>query len=444
MEITLEKKDTTNATIKINLRQDDYKPKVAEKLKEYSKKASIKGFRPGKVPTSLIQKMYGKSIMVEEINTLLSESVSGYIKENKLPIVGDPLPDVEQAEKIDWDNQEEFQFNYKVGLVPDFTIDPSSINITHYNVSVKDKDIKETLDNLREQYGKMDNPETSQEGDSVYGDLKEVNGEFTTTTLIPLSKIEKGEAKKFTEVKKGDKISFKLNKAFSDVDVIAEITGLNKEEAGSKDGDFEFTVSNINRPKPADLDQEFFDKIFGKDAVKSEEEFKTKLKDTLAENFNKESEYLVDRKIQDELVNKTKIELPEEFLKDWLYRSNQGKFTKEQIEQEFGSYIKELKWTLIKNQLGKDNELKVEYNDVVKKAKELFMQQFGNMAMGEEMDETLNKVAENYLQQEEGKNYYRVYDQVYNEKTISLLREKVKIDKKETDAEGFKKAIQEL
>ncbi|WMJ74855.1 trigger factor [Cytophagaceae bacterium ABcell3] len=445
MEITLEKKDTTNATIKINLNQDDYRPRVAEKLKEYSKKANIKGFRPGKVPASLIEKMYGKSIMVDEINSMLSESVTGYIKENELPVVGDPLPDVESAEKIDWENQSDFEFSYKIGLVSEFKPDIEAIKATHYKISVSDKEVDETIENLRTQHGKMTNPEESKEGDSIYGELKEKNGDFTTTTLIPLSKVEKGELKKFIGVKKDDTISFDIRKAFADSAAIAHVTGLSKEEAEKKEGTFEFTVQNVNRQEPADLDQEFFDKIVGQGTVSSEEEFKAKVKELMNENFNKEGAFFIDRQIQDQLVENTNIELPDEFLKDWLFHSNKGKFTKEQIENEFDAYKKELKWSLIKNKLGKDNELKVEHEDVIKKSRELFMQQLGGVSIGDdnpEMNETLNKIAENYLQQEDGKNYYRVFDQAYNEKIFEYLKGKVKIEEKETDSEGFKKAVE--
>jgi trigger factor len=441
VEITLEKKDKTNATIKVNLKEADYNPKVAEKLKEYSKKVSLKGFRPGKVPPALIQKMYGKSIKIDEINHLLSKSINDYIKESKLAILGDPLPDTTSAEKIDWDTQKEFEFNYAVGLVPEFKYDLSdSIKITKYAIEVDDNSVKETVDNLRSQYGKMSNPEESTEGDFVYGELKEVNGSFSTQTLIPTNKINKKELKKFVGLKKGDKTEFDIKSTFEDAAAIAHATGLSKDEAAKKEGKFELTVTNISRSEPAPLDQEFFDKIFGKDAVKTEEEFNQKLKDTIKENYTRESENLFSRDIQNHLVDNTKIELPDAFLKKWLLTSNQGKITEEQIEKEYEFYLKELKWSLIKNKIGEENSIKVENEEVVTKTKEMIAQQFGNLPLGEEMEETMNKIADNYLQQEKGKNYIKLYEQVFYEKIIDLIKTKIKFQDKKVSVDEFKNA----
>lgn len=440
MEITLEKKDKTNATIKVNLKEADYTPKVAEKVKEYSKKVSLKGFRPGKVPTALIEKMYGKSIKIDEINTLLSKSVTNYIKESKLNILGDPLPDTDAAGKIDWDNQKEFEFNYAVGLVPEFSYDLSDKKITKYEIEVEEKAVSETLENLRSQYGKMTNPEESAEGDFVYGELKEVNGNFTTQTLIPTNKINKQEVKAFTGLKKGDKVSFDIKKTFEDAAAIAHVTGLSKEEAEKKEGQFDLQVTNISRSEPAPLDQEFFDKIFGKDTVKTEQEFNDKLKETIQENYIRESDNLLNRDIQNQLVENTKIELPDDFLKKWLLISNEGKITQEQIEKEYEFYLKELKWSLIKNKIGEENSIKVENEEVVSKTKEMISQQFGNLPLGEEMEETLSKIADNYLQQDKGKNYIKLYEQVFHEKVMEVIKSRVSLQTKKVNVDEFKKA----
>lgn len=439
MDIVLEKKDTTNGTIKVNLKETDYQAKVAEKLKEYSKKANIKGFRPGKVPTSLIQKMYGKSIMVDEINNLLSSSLNNYIKENKLPIIGDPLPDTEKAAKIDWETQKEFEFNYKIGLVAEFKCDVSDkVKIPKYQIQIDDKVVKETLENLRSQYGKMSNPEITEEGDAIYGELKEVNGDFTTNTLVPSNKIKKAEQKKFAGKAKDDKIEFDIEKTFEDTAVIAHITGLSLEEAKGKKGKFELTVTNINRTELAALDQEFFDKIFGKDKITTEEEFTRKLKDTIKENYDRESENMVSREIHDHYVNNTKIELPNEFLKKWLFITNEGKISEEQIEKEYDQYAGELKWSLIKNKIADENNIKVENDEILGKTKEMISQQFGNIAITEELQESFDKIADNYLKQDKGKNYMKMFEQVFFDKVLSLIKEKVSFQDKKITVEEFK------
>lgn len=440
MEITLEKKDPVNATIKVNLKEEDYQPKVVEKVKEYSKKANLKGFRPGKVPVSVIEKMYGKSILVDEVNNLLSQSVINYIKEQKLPIIGDPLPDTEKADLIDWETQKEFEFKYQIGLIPDFSYELSSkLRFSKYIIDADDKAVSETLENLRSQYGKMSNPDSSLEGDFIYGELKEAEGDFTTNTLVPTSKIKKSEVKNFIGVKPDDQIEFDIRKAFEDSAAIAHVTGLSKEEAEGKKGKFILKVSKINRSEPAPLDQDFFDKIFGKDAVKSEEEFKEKLKSTIEENYTREGENLLNKEIREKLVDATKIDLPDEFLKRWLFVSNEGKVSREDIEKEYDYYLKELKWNLIKNRIAEDNGIKVENEEVISKTKEMILQQFGGMSLGEEMEETMNKIADNYLKQEKGKNYMKIYDQVFVEKTIQLIMEKVSIEEKKVGVEEFKK-----
>jgi len=306
-------------------------------------------------------------------------------------------------------------------------------------IEVDDKAVKETLDNLRSQYGKMSNPEESAEGDFLYGELKELKGEFTTQTLVPLNKVTKGELKKFVGKKAGDKIEFDIQKTFEDSAAIAHATGLTKEEAEKKEGKFELTVTKISRSEAAALDQDFFDKIFGKDAVKTEEEFNGKLKETIAENYTRESDNLLTKDIQRILVENTKIEFPDNFLKKWLLISNEGKISEEQIEKEYDLYLQELKWSLIRNKIGEDNDVKVENDDVLSKTKEMIHQQFGHMPLTDELNATLDKIAENYLQQEKGKNYMRMFEQVFFQKVMDLIKTKAKIQEKKVSVEEFKK-----
>ncbi|MBC7450566.1 MAG: trigger factor, partial [Cytophagales bacterium] len=239
MEILIDKKGNTNATLKVNIKADDYQPKLQHKLKEYGKKVSLKGFRQGKVPASVIEKMYGKSMKIDEINQLLTESVGKYIKEEKINIIGYPLPDQEQARKIDWDNQSEFEFTYDLGLIPDFKYDVSDkVKVTRYEIETDPNKIAETLDNIRRQHGKMDEAESVELDDYVNGELKELNGEFTTQTMVPTDKVSKEEISKFIGKKNGDVIEFDIEKAFTEKSYIAHVSGLSKEEAETKTGKF--------------------------------------------------------------------------------------------------------------------------------------------------------------------------------------------------------------
>lgn len=438
LDITLDKQTNTDASIKIKLQEADYQPKVNEKLKEYGKKANLKGFRPGKVPPALIKKMYGKSIMVDEINHLLVDAVNNYIKENKLPIVGEPLPDTEKAENIDWDTQKEFEFSYNVGLVPDFTVDLGKLNLTSNQVQLSDAEIQETVTNLQKRYGNSTQPDTVEEGDFVYGDLKQVQGEIKKEkTFISLDEVKKEALPQFVGKAKGDTISFNIEDTFNNADAVAHVTGLTKEEAEKLTGNFEFTITEIDRTTPATLDQEFFDKILGKDAVKSEEEFLTKLREILQDNYKQESERALVQQIQKQLVDNTEIVLPDDFLKKWLMASN-DKVTPEIIEKEYDFYIRDLKWNLIKNRIADENEIKVEHEEVVGKTKDMIKQQFGSMGMGEISDEEMNTYANNFLKAEKGKNYMNIFDQAFTDKILNHVKSQASVTNKTLSAEEFK------
>lgn len=441
MDITLEKKNPTEASIKITLTEADYQPKVREKLKEYSKKAQIKGFRPGKVPPALIQKMYGKSIMIDEINHILSHAVNDYIRDNKIKILGDPLPNTENADKIDWENQKDFEFQYEIGLVDDFKYALEGKKLIRYNIKVDDKSVEDTIADLQKQYGKMTNPEKSEDGDFLYGQVVQNGGEFNDKVSIPLNLIEKKERKSFIGLSKGDKVIFDVKKTFKDAATIADALNIDGAAAEALEGEFELEVINVNRQEAAELDQEFFDKIFGPEVVKSEEEFRNKVKETISENYKRETEIYFDRTIQDALLESTEITLPDEFLKRWLLTTNEGKVTEDDIAKEYDLYAKEMKWTLIQNKIGEDHEIKVENSDIEEKAKQLISDQLGSSGLLAQLGDNLDAFVQNYLQSNNGDNYMRVFSQVKAEKVFEIVREKAEIEEKEVDVEEFKDIV---
>ena len=278
MNISLNQTDSNNATLTVSLSEQDYSEKLNNKIKEYSKKAQLKGFRPGKVPAGLIQKMYGKSLLVEQINELLAESVNGYLRENNLRILGEPLPNRnDENKRIDWDNQKSFEFTYDLGLVPDFELNLGDIQVEGVDVTIDEATLQQTYDYIQKQNGKMINPEVSEEGDFLYGELKQLSSEFETKTLLPLNQVKDG-LEKFIGVKPGDLLFFDIRKTFGyDDSAIAHVTGLKKEIAKDLQGEFEFVVERINRTEPVELNQELFDKILGPGAVSSELEFRDKV-----------------------------------------------------------------------------------------------------------------------------------------------------------------------
>ena len=438
MEITLEKEDQ-KARLNINLVEDDYKPKVAEKLKEYGKKANLKGFRPGKVPISLMQKMYGKSILVEEINHLISHSINDYIKSNKLNIVGDPLPS-DENDQIDWENQKEFQFSFNIGLVPEFSLTLDNLEATKYTIAITDEIINETVDNLKSQFGEMADTDTVEEGDFLTGDVKEVNGDYLyENASFSSENIKKGELKKFVGKKKGDKVTFDIQNTFEDIPTTAAAVGMANEEAEKATGDFECTLKTIKRKIPAEINQDFFDKVFGKDIVTSEEAFRNKLKETVEENYKRETAALLTRDLEDRLLKQTEVNIPDTFVKTWLLETNKKEYTQEAIDKQYDRFKKELKWNLIRNQIVEQEGLKAEHEEIVEKAKEYITQQFGNIPMSGEMEETMNKIAENYLKQDNGKPYMQIFETILTDKALAFIKGKTKIKDKTISLEEFKK-----
>ena len=442
MDIILDRQKSNEALIKIKLKEGDYQPQVSQKIKEYSKKAQIKGFRPGKVPFGLIKKMYGKSIMVEEINRMLSSSLTDYIREQDLKILGDPLPNLEKSQTIDWDHQKDFEFEYNVGLVDDFKYDLEKRKVTEFSIKVEPKAVEEELETIRKNYGERIEVEVSEAEDIIHGALSVSSLEIENTVALPIAQIEKKEQKKFLGKKAGDTVKFDISKAIADEAYRARLLGKSEEElSDAKVSEVELTINEIKRIQPAELNQEFYDQLFGEGEVKSEQEFKEKIKEYLQNSFSRDTESFLDHSIRKELVGATKMELPEEFLKRWLLATNEGKVNQEDIDEEFQGYADEMKWNLILNRVADDHDVKVENEEVVARAKQMIAAQFASSGIGDQMNEQLDAFADNYLKGNEGQNYLQVFNQVRNEKILKLIKEKIKIVKKEVNLDQFKKEV---
>lgn len=441
MEITLDKHSANQASIKITLNEADYQPKVDAKLKDYAKKATIKGFRPGKAPISMVKGLYGVSILVDEINAILGESLNTYLKEQTFRILGEPLPVEKKDNSIDWKTQKGFDFEYKIGFVDgvEVAVDNSTKG-TKYSILVDEKLVDETIENLKSQYGNSTNPEVSEAGDNIYGDLKATEGEFTKTLSLPTAKISKKLAAKFVGLGKDAVVEFQAKDVKKDE--WSEAFGLTDEEAAEATGAFTFEVKNINRTEAAELNQEFFDKIFGPDAVASEEEFKTKVKDTLQDSYNRESKVFTEEELKKVLVDQAKLDLPEAFLKEWLLKANQGKVTEADVENEYPLYANQLTWSLISNQIAKDNSIQAEHADVVEKTKEMIRGQFASSGLGSQMEASMDMFVDNYLKGNEGQNYMNMLTSVQNDKVLAFVQEKIDLTEKTISIDEFKELLE--
>ncbi|MCP1380944.1 trigger factor [Runella salmonicolor] len=445
MEVLLEKSTPTNATLTVKLAKEDYQPKVDKTLKDYSKRVNLKGFRPGKVPAQVIQRMYGKSIVIDEVNQLLSDTVSGYIRDNKLPVVGDPQIDREKTSTIDWDKQSEFEFAYELGLASDFEVNLSTLpSVANYTIEAGEKELNDTIENLRTQFAGQINPEVSEAGDMIYGELKQ--GDFSTKTAIPSRQIKEEAQAQFIGLSKGSEITFDIRNTFVDDKAVAHLTGLKDEDAAALAGDFTFTVEDITRQAPAEINQEFFDKVLGVGKVDNEEAFRDQVAEIIKNNYAREADSLLRRDIDQALLDNISIDLPEEFLKKWLFNANEGKFTSEQIDADYPQFTKSLKLSLIKNKMAEQVDIKVESEEVIARAEDMVREQFGfyGNEMGEQMNDTIRKIAMNYLTSEKENNYSKMFNLVFDDKVFATLKTQLPLEAKTIDVEQFQEIVKSL
>jgi len=440
MNVTLEKSSPVNAALRVAVAEGDYKPELDKKLKDFAKKANIRGFRPGKVPMSLVQKMYGKSLLIDEINGLLSKAVNDYIRENRLPLVGDPMPDREQANAVDWDNQREFEFSYNLGLASEFEVDFSALPpVTVYEIRATETELDAAVADLRKRFGTHAHVEAAEAGDLVYGKFE---GEgWNEKSAIPTAKLTPEALAQFVGKTKGDAVTFDVQHLFADAKSLALATGKKEDEVTDLQGEVTFTIEDITRNQDAELNQEFFDKVLGPEAVGSEEEFRRKVMDIIQDNYRREAELLLRNDLRRALLDSIAINLPDEFLLHWLVETNEGQLTKEEIEQDYDKFAEDLRWTLIRNRVAEDANVKVEYAEVLERTKDMVRAQFGLPAGGEDgsMGDVIDRVAVNYLNDKQRRdNFTEMFNRVYTDKVMNVIREKAPVVTQSIDAESFK------
>ncbi|HCC70501.1 MAG TPA: trigger factor [Bacteroidales bacterium] len=445
MNITRENIDELNAVLKVKVVKDDYEEKMNDVLKDYKKKANIKGFRPGKVPFGLIKKMYGSNVKLEEINKIVSGNISKYITEEKLEILGDLLPKTDDNQSIDIETQEEFEFSFEIGLAPEFEVSLSARNkVPYYKIKIDKKLRGDFLDNYRRRFGQYEDAEEVTEEDMLRGDIVKLSDDGNTIdeTLRHDSsmsvKVIKDEPVKKDIIgrKAGDSVDFDIRKSFPNDHEIAGLLQTDHNKLDGTDGVYRFTINAINRFKMADVNQELFDRVYGEGKVQSEEEFMKKLDEEISNNLAKESDYKLNLDTRNMVISKTDFELPEEFLKKWLMATNKD-ITEDQVEKDFEDFVKDLRWQLIRNKVAKENEIKVEEEDMLKEAKEFTRLQFQQYGIYNAEDSQLESYAKEILKKEE--DYRRIADKVIDDKVLVKIKEEIKIDNKKVSTDEFNK-----
>jgi len=450
MNIVKKDLDQNNSIVTLLIEKADYTEKVDKKLRETRKKANIPGFRPGMVPAGLIKKMYGKAMLAEEINKLVSDSLYNYIRESNLNILGEPLPNETEQKAIDFDTQEDFEFVFDLGLAPEFDVELTKKDkVKYYTIAVSDEMIENQVKSYTGRYGKYIQEDEVEEKDMLKGELLEMadgkvneDGLKVQDATLTIAYM-KDDAQKalFTGAKKGDSITFNPAKAFESETEISSMLKISKEAAKTIDSDFQLKIESITRYHESEIDQELFDKVYGEGTVKSEEEFRAKIKENIQETLNADSDYKFGADAQEMLVAKYKdIVFPDAFLKRWVLSSNEN-LTPETLEEDFPKMIENLKWQIIKSKLERTNEIKVDNGDIDAYARKMAKAQFAQYGMIGMDDEVIANYAKDMMKKEE--TFRNVTDKVAEEKILAIIKNTVKLENKEITLEEFNKMFEE-
>ncbi|MFK7756820.1 MAG: trigger factor [Flavobacteriales bacterium] len=442
MNISQENLDALNAVVKIELQPEDYKPQYETSLKRYRKQVTLPGFRAGQVPMALVKKQHGKSILAEEINGIIQQALSNYIQENRLRVLGNPLPKAGEDQGGDWDNPENFTFEFELGLAPEVNVKlDGKQKFEYFKVKVDEKLIERQMSDLAKRYGKMSEPEEAGENDLLVGTLIELEkkeikpGGLMNDTTISLEHLEDKKTKTaLIGAKIDNEITVKPSKlATSDAD-LAKLLNLPIAEAKKVKADFMFRVKEVKNIEPADLNEELFDKLFGPDVIKTEEEFKERTKADLEKMFNQDSEQVFRRKMVEKLIDSTDIQLPDAFLKRWITETSDKNLSPEELEVEYPNYKRSLSWQLIENSIAAEHKIQVTQEDAKAKAKELMAAQYAQYGLPLD-DEQLDAFAAQALAKEEDSKY--IYDSLVEERIGDAVKSNVKLVEKEMPYEEF-------
>ncbi len=448
MNITFEAPDKINGLMTITLESADYQPEVEKTLKDYRKRANIPGFRPGQAPMGMIKRQFGTSVKVDAVNKLLGEKLYEYVRENKIQMLGEPLPS-EQQEALDFESDQPLTFKFDIAVAPEFEAKLSGKDkVPFYNITVDDKLIDQQVEMYQSRAGQYEKVEQfdAEQRDMLKGDLREVNGtiEVADAVLMPQYMKVDDQKKLFDGCKLGDVITWNPRKAYPESDVeVSSLLKIQKEDVKDHEGDFTFQITEISRFVKAEVNQALFDQTFGEGTVKSEKEFRQKIADQISQQFKADSDYKFLLDVREHMEKKVgKLEFPEAILKRVMIQNNKDrKDAQEYVEKNFELSIKELGWHLIKEQLVAAQGIKVEEDDLKQVAKEAARAQFAQYGMSNVPEEYLDNYAQEMLKKRE--NVDGLVDRAVDVKLTAALKGVVKLDEKDITLEDFQKMLQE-
>ena len=434
MNVTRTDQDKLNATLTIHIDKADYQPTVDKTLADYKKNANIPGFRKGMVPMGMIKKQYGMGVMAEEVNKLIQKALNDYLSENKIDILGQPLPDADQ--EIDW-NADDFKFDFQLGLAPEFDVKLKSKKaIDHYVVEPSDEMIEDQIKNIRSQYGSIVSQDKVEENSEITGRFVNEELEIDNRTTFKMDEIKgKTNAKKFLGATAGSILELKSKNLF-------EADGALERHLGVVDSDkdvsavaLQFYVDEINTRELATMDQAFFDKLFGESVVTSEDELKARLKEDATKQFSQQSDQKLLNDVTERLIEETKFDLPEEFLTKWIAQAGEKELNEEEAKAEFERSEKGLRYQLIENKLITDNKLQLEFEELKNYASTLIRQQMAQYGNTDATDQEVDKVVLRIMSNQD--EVKRLSEQLQNEKMLNFLKENANLKEKKVSYEDF-------
>ena len=446
MNISQENSDKLNAILNVKVEQSDYAERVEKVLKDYRRKAKVDGFRPGMVPMGIIKKMYHTPVLVDEVNKLVSESLFNYLQENKVNILGEPLPHKDEEVKFDFDKDTEFEFKFDLGLAPDLSLEVSAKDkVAFYKIKVDKKQQDEYKDQLLQRFGEFKAVDKAGNDELIKGSLVKVdkegkeleNGIRVDNISMSLEMMKDDDQRVlFSGAAGGDQVVFDVKKAFPNDTELASLLRIDKTEVAMLEGTFKCFIDEVNKFERAVTGQEFYDKVYGEGEVKTEEEFTKRVTEEIALNYVRESEYRFMVDAREALIKKAKIDLPVEFLKRWMVETNE-QITEEQVAEDFDKYEDDFRWQLIKEHLLKQQDIKVSEEEALEAAKAMVLNQYMQYGMSNVPEEYLENYAKEMMAKPEESRKF--YEQKGEEKLISYIKSIVKLDEKEVSSEKFRK-----
>ena len=451
MKIAFDCADKINGVLTMTIEQADYQEKVEKTLKEYRKKAQVPGFRPGMVPMGMIKKQYGTAVKVDEVNRLLGEKLYEYIRENKIQMLGDPLPNTEKQVAQDFEKEGDLTFVFDIAVAPEFEAKLSGKDkIAYYTIDVDDKLIGQQVEMYQSQAGEFVKADVFSGNDTITGDLRQLDengntleGGITTEAgmVMPAYFKEESQKKLFDGCKTGDIITFNPKKAYPDNDAeVAALLKVKKEDVADLTADFSFQVTEIRHFQPAEVNQALFDRVFGEGNVKDEKEFREKIAEQLKAQFVGSSDYKFMLDVREHLEKKVgKLEFPEALLKRIMLNNNKDK-GEDFVEKNFEASINELKWHLIKEQIVAAQKIEIKDEDLKAVAKNAMRAQFAQYGMSNVPDDVLENYAEEQLKKRE--NIDNFVDRAIDLKLTEVLKNVVKLDEKAISLDDFNKLLE--